>query len=100
MLFCSTAQRFGVIDYCCYARSDTERLQSLTEKQAQKLEENTLYIKELEDREMVLAQNVSICLFSASLGSVLFFLFLTSFFFLPLFLIPLLLLFLLKFSTV
>ncbi|KAG4172179.1 hypothetical protein ERO13_A12G256200v2 [Gossypium hirsutum] len=40
------------------SRSDTERLQSLTEKQAQKLEENTLYIKELEDREMVLAQNV------------------------------------------
>ncbi|MBA0657349.1 hypothetical protein Goklo_009643, partial [Gossypium klotzschianum] len=40
------------------SRSDTERLQSLTEKQAQKLEENTLYIKELENREMVLAQNV------------------------------------------
>lgn len=45
-----------------YARSDTERLQSLTEKQAQKIAENTLYIKELEDREMVLAQNVIICL--------------------------------------
>ncbi|XVE58518.1 hypothetical protein DITRI_Ditri04bG0175700 [Diplodiscus trichospermus] len=40
------------------SRSDTERLQSLTEKQAQKIEENTLYIKELEDRERVLAQNV------------------------------------------
>ncbi|KAL6320642.1 hypothetical protein AAG906_008642 [Vitis piasezkii] len=40
------------------SRSDTERLQSLTEKQAQKIAENTLYIKELEDREMVLAQNV------------------------------------------
>ncbi|XVF50844.1 hypothetical protein PTKIN_Ptkin04bG0136500 [Pterospermum kingtungense] len=45
------------------SRSDTERLQSLTEKQAQKIEENTLYIKELEDRERVLAQNVGICLF-------------------------------------
>ena len=70
-------------------RSDTERLQYLTEKQAQKIEENTLYIKELEDRERVLAQNVSICFFfrdgmnilSASLESVLFFSFLTSFFF-------------------
>ncbi|GMJ06516.1 hypothetical protein like AT3G49055 [Hibiscus trionum] len=39
------------------SRSDNERLQSLTEKQAQKIEENTLYIKELEDREMFLAQN-------------------------------------------
>ncbi|KAK6250601.1 hypothetical protein QQP08_011652 [Theobroma cacao] len=39
------------------SRSDTERLQSLTEKQAQKLEENTLYIKELEERERVLAQS-------------------------------------------
>ncbi|XP_035540308.1 uncharacterized protein At3g49055-like [Juglans regia] len=41
-----------------YARSDTERLQSLTEKQAQQIAENTLYIKELEDRERVLAQNI------------------------------------------
>lgn len=40
------------------SRSDNERLQSLTEKQAQKIAENTLYIKELEDRETVLAQNV------------------------------------------
>ncbi|EOY23232.1 ATP binding protein, putative [Theobroma cacao] len=39
------------------SRSDTERLQSLTEKQAQKLEENTLYIRELEERERVLAQS-------------------------------------------
>ncbi|XP_021282633.1 uncharacterized protein At3g49055 [Herrania umbratica] len=39
------------------SRSDTERLQSLTEKQAQKIEENTLYIKELEERERVLAQS-------------------------------------------
>ncbi|KAE8704704.1 hypothetical protein F3Y22_tig00110446pilonHSYRG00014 [Hibiscus syriacus] len=38
--------------------SDNERLQSLTEKQVQKIEENTLYIKELEVREMILAQNV------------------------------------------
>ncbi|KAF8365121.1 hypothetical protein HHK36_032864 [Tetracentron sinense] len=39
-------------------RSDTERLQGLTEKQAQKIAENTLYIKELEERENTLAQNV------------------------------------------
>ncbi|GFY84184.1 hypothetical protein Acr_03g0009580 [Actinidia rufa] len=38
--------------------SDTERLQSLTEKQAQNIAENELYIKELEDREMMLTQNV------------------------------------------
>ncbi|KAF8380226.1 hypothetical protein HHK36_027708 [Tetracentron sinense] len=40
------------------SRSDTERLQSLTEKQAQKIAENTLYIKELEERETMLAHNV------------------------------------------
>ncbi|GMY39576.1 ATP binding protein, putative, partial [Fagus crenata] len=40
--------------------SDTERLQSLTEKQAQQITENTQYIKELEDRERVLVQNVII----------------------------------------
>ncbi|KAL4347271.1 hypothetical protein GQ457_17G024940 [Hibiscus cannabinus] len=40
------------------SRSDNERLQSLTEKQSQKIEENRLYIKELEAREMFLAQNV------------------------------------------
>ncbi|KAF3955013.1 hypothetical protein CMV_019725 [Castanea mollissima] len=40
------------------SRSDTERLQSLTEKQAQQITENTLYIKELEDRERALIQNV------------------------------------------
>ncbi|KAJ0042748.1 hypothetical protein Pint_17473 [Pistacia integerrima] len=40
------------------SRSDNERLQSLTEKQAKTIEENMLYIKELEDRERVLAQNV------------------------------------------
>eukprot|EP00262_Sarcandra_glabra_P015418 TRINITY_DN4745_c0_g1_i1.p1 TRINITY_DN4745_c0_g1~~TRINITY_DN4745_c0_g1_i1.p1 ORF type:complete len:262 (-),score=67.93 TRINITY_DN4745_c0_g1_i1:453-1214(-) len=39
-------------------RSDSERLQSLTEKQAQKIEESTLYIKDLEERENMLAQNV------------------------------------------
>ncbi|XWS50492.1 hypothetical protein CRYUN_Cryun12cG0091800 [Craigia yunnanensis] len=33
------------------SRSDAERLQYLTQKQAQKIEENTLYIKELEDGE-------------------------------------------------
>ncbi|KAL5744636.1 hypothetical protein ACOSP7_027502 [Xanthoceras sorbifolium] len=40
------------------SRSDTERLQSLTEKQAKTIDGNMLYIKELEDRERVLAQNV------------------------------------------
>ncbi|XP_028806205.1 uncharacterized protein At3g49055 isoform X2 [Neltuma alba] len=40
------------------SRSDTERLQCLTEKQAKEIAENKLYIKELEDREGVLAQNV------------------------------------------
>ncbi|KAG4984173.1 hypothetical protein JHK87_028922 [Glycine soja] len=40
------------------SRSDTERLQCLTEKQAKEIEENKLYIKELEDRERILAQNV------------------------------------------
>lgn len=59
-IFFFLAKWIVVINYCCYARSDTERLQSLTEKQAQKLEENTLYIRELEERERVLAQSVSI----------------------------------------
>ncbi|KAI4351711.1 hypothetical protein L6164_006042 [Bauhinia variegata] len=40
------------------SRSETERLQCLTEKQAKDIAENKLYIKELEDRERVLAQNV------------------------------------------
>ncbi|KAG2401583.1 uncharacterized protein HKW66_Vig0193810 [Vigna angularis] len=40
------------------SRSDTERLQCLTEKQAKEIAENKLYIKELEDRERTLAQNV------------------------------------------
>ncbi|XP_062086084.1 uncharacterized protein At3g49055-like [Humulus lupulus] len=38
-------------------RSDTERLQSLTEKQAQIIEENRLYIKELEERERIVFKN-------------------------------------------
>ncbi|KAL6132032.1 hypothetical protein ACLB2K_070403 [Fragaria x ananassa] len=40
------------------SRSDTERLQSLTEKQTQQIAENMLYIKELEDRERLLTENV------------------------------------------
>ncbi|KAL6127142.1 hypothetical protein ACLB2K_075185 [Fragaria x ananassa] len=40
------------------SRSDTERLQSLTEKQTQQIAENMLYIKELEDRERILTENV------------------------------------------
>ncbi|XP_062114170.1 uncharacterized protein At3g49055-like [Humulus lupulus] len=39
------------------SRSDTERLQSLTEKQAQIIEENRLYIKELEERERIVFKN-------------------------------------------
>ncbi|KAK9103648.1 hypothetical protein Sjap_020902 [Stephania japonica] len=40
------------------SRSDNERLQSLTEKQAQEIAECTSYIRELEERENMLAQNV------------------------------------------
>ncbi|OVA14021.1 hypothetical protein BVC80_1787g97 [Macleaya cordata] len=40
------------------SRSYTERLQSLTEKQAQEIAELTLIIKDLEERETMLAQNV------------------------------------------
>ncbi|XP_021727505.1 uncharacterized protein At3g49055-like [Chenopodium quinoa] len=40
------------------SRSDTERLQSLTEKQAQKITEQIVYIKELEERERNLTKNV------------------------------------------
>ncbi|OWM79546.1 hypothetical protein CDL15_Pgr022958 [Punica granatum] len=40
------------------ARSDNERLQSLTTKQAQEITENALYIRELEERERLLAQNI------------------------------------------
>lgn len=50
---------FLLLDYKLFARSDTERLQSLAEKQAQDIAENMLYIKELEDRERILAQNVA-----------------------------------------
>ncbi|KAJ0098843.1 hypothetical protein Patl1_20148 [Pistacia atlantica] len=52
--------RLNVLHYMYdfVVESDNERLQSLTEKQAKTIEENMLYIKELEDRERVLAQNV------------------------------------------
>ncbi|RZC57023.1 hypothetical protein C5167_004327 [Papaver somniferum] len=40
------------------SRSETERLQSLTEKQAHQIAELTLYIKDLEGRETNLSQNV------------------------------------------
>ncbi|XP_047328481.1 uncharacterized protein At3g49055 [Impatiens glandulifera] len=40
------------------SRSDTERLQSLTEKQSHTILENTMYIRELEHRESLLAQHV------------------------------------------
>ncbi|CAN6487374.1 unnamed protein product [Victoria cruziana] len=40
------------------SRADNERWQQLTEKQAQKLSENLLYTKDLEERENVLTQNV------------------------------------------
>ena len=41
-------------------RSESERLQSLTEMQAHKMAEYVMYIKELEDRELILTQKVSI----------------------------------------
>ncbi|XP_050225332.1 uncharacterized protein At3g49055 [Mercurialis annua] len=40
------------------SRSDAQRLQSLTEKQAQQIADNKMYIKELEDKETVFVQNV------------------------------------------
>ncbi|KAL5069849.1 hypothetical protein RYX36_020736 [Vicia faba] len=40
------------------SRSDTERVHCLVERQNKEIAENKLYIKELEDRERVLAQNV------------------------------------------
>ncbi|XP_068639548.1 uncharacterized protein At3g49055-like, partial [Aristolochia californica] len=40
------------------SRSESERLQSLAEKQAEKIAENTLYMKDLEEREVLLTQNV------------------------------------------
>ncbi|CAK8573485.1 unnamed protein product [Lathyrus sativus] len=40
------------------SRSDTERLQCLAERQNKEIAENKLYIKELEDRERILAHNV------------------------------------------
>ena len=49
---------FSITYYLVHARSDTESLQSLTEKQAQQITENTLYTKELEVRERALIQNV------------------------------------------
>ncbi|KAI3850554.1 hypothetical protein MKX03_003990 [Papaver bracteatum] len=44
--------------YAFFTRSETERLQSLTEKQAHEIAELTLYIKDLEERETSLSQNV------------------------------------------
>lgn len=49
---------FWVVYYELHARSDTERLQCLAEKQNKEIAENKLYIKELEDRESILAHNV------------------------------------------
>ncbi|KAK1283961.1 Uncharacterized protein QJS10_CPB21g00427 [Acorus calamus] len=40
------------------ARSDSERLQRLSEKQAQQITENALYIVDLEERESLLTQHV------------------------------------------
>ncbi|CAM8893762.1 unnamed protein product [Rhodiola kirilowii] len=40
------------------ARSDNERLQTLSEKQGQIIAENAIYIKQLEDREQLLSHNV------------------------------------------
>lgn len=61
---CSSSDAYMRIllsNYCSFiVRSDNERLQSLTTKQAQEITENALYIKELEERERLLAQNVMI----------------------------------------
>ncbi|RZC72597.1 hypothetical protein C5167_048072 [Papaver somniferum] len=43
------------------SRSETERLQSLAEKKAHEIAELTLYIKDLEEKETTLSQNVIIC---------------------------------------
>ncbi|KAK1260467.1 hypothetical protein QJS04_geneDACA002032 [Acorus gramineus] len=40
------------------ARSDSERLQHLSEKQAQQITENALYIKDLEERDSLLTQHM------------------------------------------
>ena len=55
---CVCFPTFWIFYFQLHARSDTERLQVLTEKQAKEITENKLYIKELEDRERILAQNV------------------------------------------
>jgi len=47
----------GNTNWFLHVRPDTERLQSLAQKQAQEIVETTLCIKDLED-ERVLAQNV------------------------------------------
>lgn len=49
----------AIMHGCINARSDNERLQSLTKKQARQIEDHLMYIQELEDRERVLSQNVS-----------------------------------------
>lgn len=49
-----------VTNWFLHVRSDAERLQSLVQKQDKEIAENMLYIKELEDRERVQAQNVII----------------------------------------
>ncbi|KAK1308642.1 Uncharacterized protein QJS10_CPA09g01705 [Acorus calamus] len=41
-----------------FPRSDSEHLQRLSEKQAQQITENALYIKDLEERESLLTQHV------------------------------------------
>jgi hypothetical protein len=49
-----------ITNWFLHVRSDAERLQSLVQKQDKEIAENILYIKELEDRERVQAQNVII----------------------------------------
>lgn len=48
-----------MFNYLVTARSGMGSLQILSDKQSQKLAENMIYIKELEDREMMLTQKVS-----------------------------------------
>lgn len=59
-------------------RSETEQLLSLTEKQAQQITEQGDYIKEMEDRERILTQNVNFLFMIHTCSFVLNILFLIS----------------------
>lgn len=46
------------LQFSCSDRLDEERLKEFTEEQAQKLEENAVYIDKLQNRERFFTQNV------------------------------------------